>query len=39
MISVSAFRQIALALPEAAEQPHFEKASFRVGKRFLPRSM
>jgi predicted DNA-binding protein (MmcQ/YjbR family) len=35
MISINVFRQIALALPEATEQPHFEKASFRVGKKIF----
>src|SRR5687767_2438229 len=30
-----AFRRFALALPEAHEQPHFERASFRVGKKIF----
>jgi hypothetical protein len=35
MISVAAFRKMALALPEATEAPHFELASFRAkGKIF-----
>jgi predicted DNA-binding protein (MmcQ/YjbR family) len=35
MISNNLFRQMALALPEATEQPHFEKVSFRVGKKIF----
>ena len=31
MVSVAAFRKMALALPDAVEAPHFELASFRVG--------
>lgn len=35
MVSVAAFRTMALGLPEAAEAPHFELASFRAkGKIF-----
>ena len=30
MISIETFRQFALSLPEADEQPHFDKTSFRV---------
>lgn len=30
-----AFRRLALALPEAHEEPHFERASFRVGKKIF----
>jgi hypothetical protein len=30
-----AFRRFALALPEAHEEPHFERASFRVGKKIF----
>lgn len=34
-MDAEAIRQIALSLPEAVEQPHFEKTSFRVrGKIF-----
>jgi hypothetical protein len=29
------FRSLALALPEAHEEPHFERASFRVGKKIF----
>ena len=31
----AAFRALALALPEAVELPHFERASFRVRKRIF----
>jgi hypothetical protein len=35
MVSVAAFRKLALGLPEAVEAPHFELASFRAkGKIF-----
>jgi hypothetical protein len=35
MISVAAFRKLALSLPDAAEAPHFDLASFRAkGKIF-----
>jgi YjbR len=35
MITVAAFRKLALALPDAVEAPHFELASFRAkGKIF-----
>lgn len=30
MITESIFRKLALSLPEATEDPHFEKTSFRV---------
>lgn len=35
MVSVEAFRKMALALPDTTEQPHFEKNSFRVGKKIF----
>ena len=35
MISSDAFRQLALSFPEVAEQPHFDKPSFRVGKKIF----
>lgn len=35
MISIETVRQIALAYPETVEQPHFEKASFRVKKKIF----
>jgi hypothetical protein len=31
----AAFRKLALSLPEATEAPHFERASFRVGKKIF----
>jgi hypothetical protein len=31
MISVAAFRKMALTMPDATEAPHFELASFRAG--------
>ena len=30
-----AFRKLALSLPEAHEAPHFERTSFRVGKKIF----
>ena len=35
MIDIATFRQLALSLPEATEQPHFEKPSFWVGKKIF----
>jgi predicted DNA-binding protein (MmcQ/YjbR family) len=35
MVSISSFKKIALAFDEAAEQPHFEKTSFRVNKKIF----
>lgn len=35
MVDLNTFRQIALSFPETTEQPHFEKTSFRVGKRIF----
>ena len=32
MISSNTFRQMAMAFPDVIELPHFEKASFRIGK-------
>jgi len=31
----AAFRKLALSLPEAHEEPHFDRASFRVGKKIF----
>jgi hypothetical protein len=31
MVTVAAFRALALAMPDATEAPHFELASFRAG--------
>lgn len=35
MISIDTFRKLALAFPEATEEPHFEKTSFRVKKKIF----
>jgi predicted DNA-binding protein (MmcQ/YjbR family) len=35
VVSIETFRQIALSFPESAESPHFEKTSFRVGKKIF----
>lgn len=35
MISIDTFRALALSLPEATEEPHFEKTSFRVKKKIF----
>lgn len=35
MVSVDAFRTLALSFPEATEEPHFEKISFRVKKKIF----
>ena len=35
MINSATFHQLALSFPEATEQPHFEKTSFRVGKKIF----
>ena len=32
---IETIRKIALSLPETSEQPHFEKTSFRVGKKIF----
>lgn len=35
MVTIDSFRKLALSFPEATEEPHFEKTSFRVkGKIF-----
>lgn len=31
----TAFRRLALSMPGASEQPHFDRTSFRVGKRIF----
>jgi hypothetical protein len=33
MVSQNNFRKMALALAGAEESPHFDKASFRIGKK------
>jgi hypothetical protein len=35
MVTAETFRQMALDFTEAAEQPHFEKSSFRVNKKIF----
>lgn len=35
MVSKDSFRKMALGLQEAAESPHFDKASFRIGKKIF----
>ncbi|MEO5942189.1 MAG: MmcQ/YjbR family DNA-binding protein [Ferruginibacter sp.] len=35
MISINKFRKLALSFPEAMEELHFEKASFRVKKKIF----
>jgi hypothetical protein len=34
-VTAARLRALALALPEATEQPHFDRASFRVGDRIF----
>lgn len=35
MVSIETFRKLALALPNASEEPHFERTSFRVNKKIF----
>jgi len=35
MVSIDIFRELALSFPEATEEPHFEKTSFRVRKKIF----
>lgn len=35
MVSIDTFRKLALSFPEATEEPHFEKTSFRVKKKMF----
>lgn len=35
MISIETFRKLALSFPDASEEPHFEKTSFRVKKKIF----
>jgi hypothetical protein len=35
VLTTDEFRKMALALPEAMEQPHFERTSFRVNKKIF----
>jgi hypothetical protein len=34
-MNAKTFRKLALSLPEAHEEPHFDRASFRVGKKIF----
>ena len=35
MVTINAVRKLALSFPDTTEQSHFEKPSFRVGKRIF----
>ena len=35
MVSITAFRKLALSFPEATEEAHFEKTFFRVKKKIF----
>lgn len=35
MVTKETFSQLALSFPETTEQPHFDKISFRVGKKIF----
>jgi predicted DNA-binding protein (MmcQ/YjbR family) len=35
MVSITTFRKLALSFPEATEEAHFEKTSFRVKKKIF----
>jgi predicted DNA-binding protein (MmcQ/YjbR family) len=35
MVSIKTLRQLALSFPEATEEPHFEKTSFRIKKKIF----
>lgn len=35
MVTIETLRKIALSFPEATEEPHFEKTSFRVKKKIF----
>jgi predicted DNA-binding protein (MmcQ/YjbR family) len=35
MVSINTFRKLALAFPQATEEAHFEKTSFRVKKKIF----
>jgi predicted DNA-binding protein (MmcQ/YjbR family) len=35
MVSIETFRKLALSFPEATEEPHFEKSSFRIRKKIF----
>jgi predicted DNA-binding protein (MmcQ/YjbR family) len=35
MVSIEAFKNLALSLPEVSEAPHFEKTSFRINRKIF----
>lgn len=35
MIKTETFRELALSMPDSIEEPHFDKASFRVNKKIF----
>jgi hypothetical protein len=35
MVDIETFRALALSFPDASEEPHFEKTSFRVNKKIF----
>jgi len=35
MVTIETLRKLALSFPEAAEEPHFEKTSFRIKKKIF----
>jgi len=35
MVDIKTFRQLALSFPEATEEPHFDKTSFRIKKKIF----
>ncbi len=35
MVSIETFRELAMSFPNATEEPHFEKTSFRVNKKIF----
>jgi predicted DNA-binding protein (MmcQ/YjbR family) len=35
MVSVETFRKLAMSFPDATEEPHFEKTSFRIKKKIF----
>lgn len=35
MVSIESFRKLAMSFPNVAEEPHFEKTSFRINKKIF----
>ncbi|MES2649337.1 MAG: MmcQ/YjbR family DNA-binding protein [Bacteroidota bacterium] len=35
MVSIATFKKIAMSFPDVVEQPHFEKQSYRIGKKIF----